>query len=184
MNASRTPRLARARGYTMIELMGVVIIAGIAAAVILPQLSDDSEYQVDAAGRMLLADLTYAHNYAIATQQYTYVTFPVNTQYELCNSVYPSVTTLTSPITHEAYTIVLAQGSASALSMVKFSSWTVSSHSYPTIAFNEIGEPYACDSSGNLTSLTSGATINVISTENNYQRTITVQPNTGEMSIQ
>jgi len=184
MAATKSPRLARARGYTMIELMGVVIITGIAAAIILPQLSDDSEYQVDAAGRMLLADLTYAHNYAVATQQYTYVTFPVNTEYELCTSVHPTVSTITSPITHEPYTVVMAQGSASALSMVNFSTWNVSNHSYPTIAFNEVGEPYACDSSGNLTSLISGATININSTENGYKRTITVQPNTGEMSVQ
>jgi prepilin-type N-terminal cleavage/methylation domain-containing protein len=57
------------RGYTLIELMIVITVLGIAGALVIPAFSQTTSLQVQAAVRTIVADLTVAQSDAIAFQQ-------------------------------------------------------------------------------------------------------------------
>src|SRR5688572_5754245 len=67
------PRRARARGFTLIEILTVIVILGIASAVIAPQIGSRDDIKAKAGARVVIADLLYAQNMAIAKQAYYYV---------------------------------------------------------------------------------------------------------------
>ena len=56
------------RGYTLIELVVVVAMLGLAGALLVPRLVDADTFSVQAAARTLIADLTFAQNDAWASQ--------------------------------------------------------------------------------------------------------------------
>src|SRR4051812_16322402 len=78
-NAAASParRLRRGsgRGFTLVEILMVVLILGITSAIIAPQLGTRNDVKVRAAARVLVADLLYAQNLAIAQQKMIYVKF-------------------------------------------------------------------------------------------------------------
>lgn len=69
-------RRARAlRSYTLIELVMVIIILGLAAAILIPSLSNRDAIAVQAAIRSIVGDLAFAASDAQANQQYRRVYF-------------------------------------------------------------------------------------------------------------
>lgn len=58
----------RHRAFTLIEILIVVAIMGIAAAIVVPQMLQAGTMGIQAAARMVIADLLYAQNEAIANQ--------------------------------------------------------------------------------------------------------------------
>src|ERR1700689_4326199 len=108
----------RARaGFTLIEVLCVVVIFSIAAAIVLANMGNEGDLQAQSAGRQIMADLLYAQNQAIATQQSTYVYF--NTAGKTYALYKPWGTYLTNPISHGNYS---ANWSGAA--------WSVSSASF------------------------------------------------------
>ena len=68
----------------------VVVILGIASAIVLPQINSHNDLNASAAARTVMADLLYAQNRAIAMQTVHYVTFDTtNQQYTLFSSMSP-----------------------------------------------------------------------------------------------
>src|SRR5215212_8481809 len=63
------------RAFTLIEILTVVLILGIASAIIAPQIGSRNDVKVRAAARVVVADLMYAQNMAIAQQKWMYVKF-------------------------------------------------------------------------------------------------------------
>lgn len=59
----------RERAFTLVEVLVVVIIIGIAAAVVVPAMIRPGSLHVQAATRIVIADLLYAQNDAIAQQK-------------------------------------------------------------------------------------------------------------------
>ena len=57
------------RAFTLIEILTVVIILGISAAIIIPNVSNRDDMRAAGAARMVMADLIFAQNRAIATQK-------------------------------------------------------------------------------------------------------------------
>src|SRR5688500_3499715 len=67
----------RRGGFTLAEILAVVVILGIASAIIIPQIGTRDDMRVKAAARTLVADLIYAQNLAISTGQVVYIRFDV-----------------------------------------------------------------------------------------------------------
>lgn len=81
MHASQGNRVSRrtggvrARAFTLVEILVVVAIIGLASAVVVPQMLKPGKMHVQAAARMIIADLLYAQNDAIAKQATRRVVF-------------------------------------------------------------------------------------------------------------
>lgn len=58
----------RSQAYTLIEVLIVVVILGIAAAIVVPAMLQPGTLSIQAAARMVISDLLYAQNEAIAAQ--------------------------------------------------------------------------------------------------------------------
>lgn len=71
---SRRLRTIRA-GYTLIELLIVVALLGIAGAILVPQLANLSSLEAQAAVRGIIADLSFAQSDALANQEFRRVHF-------------------------------------------------------------------------------------------------------------
>ena len=84
----RSPRgLARRAGYTLIEVLVVVTVLGIAAAMVVPSLSSAGTLRVQGAIRTLVADIAIAQSDAIAYQKGRAIVFlkdSDNPRYVVC----------------------------------------------------------------------------------------------------
>lgn len=78
--ASRRPR--RAAAFTLVEVLVVVVIIGIAGAIIVPQMTRAGSMQIQAAGRMVIADVLHAQNEAMARAE------PIKLVFETTNNRY------------------------------------------------------------------------------------------------
>ena len=68
------PRALR-KGYTLIEVLIVVAILGLAGALLVPYLSSKGDFDTQAAVRTLIADITFAQSDALANQGFRRVHF-------------------------------------------------------------------------------------------------------------
>ena len=79
-----TRRRQRRIGYTLIEVLITVSIMGIAAAIVVPNMLQGGTLGVQAATRMVMADLMFAQNEAMAQQSTRRVSFdPDNNTYKI-----------------------------------------------------------------------------------------------------
>ena len=158
----------------------VVVILGIAGAIIVPQLGTRDDLRAAAGARMVMSDLCYAQNRAIAHQKKHYVRF-VGQQYSVCDS------TALTPIAHPLkpaqssgqYLITFGPNGTTGLDQVSLG--TVSFASQAIIGFNDLGEPFAFDGTDE-TPLNSAGTIIVQS--GTFSLTIQIEPFTGECTVQ
>src|SRR3982751_6922276 len=72
-------RTQNAKGFTLIEILTVVVILGIAAAAVIPELGTRDDLKIASTARNVMGDLMYAQNRAIATQKKHYVQFSGST---------------------------------------------------------------------------------------------------------
>ena len=82
------PRTSRSRlAYTLVEVLIVVTIIGIAGAVVVPRMLAAGTLGVQAAARMIIADILYAQNDAVAQQKPRQVIFtPDADKYRLADA--------------------------------------------------------------------------------------------------
>ncbi len=90
------------RGFTLVELIVVMAILAIAAAIIVPYATGTTDLEVISAARVAASDLQYAQNVAIVSQSPVTVTFaPAENRYSLSNASGP----LIDPMTKESYVV-------------------------------------------------------------------------------
>ena len=71
-------------GFTLVEIIVVVVILGIAALIAVPMLSSAADMQVRAAANRLAADMDYAKGLAVTYQKnYSVVFYPASESYDI-----------------------------------------------------------------------------------------------------
>ena len=79
-----TRRTHGSTGYTLVEVLIIVAILGIAASIIVPQMLAAGTLGVQAAARIIIADILFAQNDAVAKQRTRKVVFdPASESYSL-----------------------------------------------------------------------------------------------------
>jgi type II secretory pathway pseudopilin PulG len=75
MHVSWSPPAKAARSYTLIELIMVMAVLALAAALLVPNIVGHDSLTVQAAVRLIIADLSFAQTDALANQEYRRVIF-------------------------------------------------------------------------------------------------------------
>lgn len=168
---------SRRPGFTLIEILVVVVIMGLTSAIILPQLSSRDDIKGVSAARELASDLLYAQSRAIATGTMQYVVFNVGAgKYDVMDSVSPT-NIITHPVLHTPYEVLFGVAPLRSVSLnsVNFDGNT-------TVAFDTLGVPYSyASTTQTLAPLTAGT---VVLKSGAASTTITVQPYSGEIKVQ
>jgi len=171
-------------GFTLVEILLVVIILGIASALLVPQIGERDDLQAASAARVIMSDLLYAQNHAIATQQYQYVTFNVaNQQYTLYSGTPTGPgTILTHPVYLTNYVMNFGGSGQNSFPNVTLVSANFGNNQ-PTIAFDSMGVPYFYTAANsNNTAISGVGTVQISS--GGYSLTIDVAQDTGDISVQ
>ena len=175
------------RGFTLVEILAVVVILGIASAIIIPQMGTRDDMRAAAAARRLIADLIYAQNQAITTGRWVYVKFDVaNNKYTLLSTASSGGdVALTNPITQTTFTQqfgAAAQGWQNiSISSAVFNGADVAFRPMYTIAFDEIGSPYVFNYTNNQTNdLNDGS---CVIRAGQFTKSVSVSPATGEINV-
>jgi len=161
---SKPDLLIRRNAFTLVEIMLVIVIMGIVAAIAIPMLSKAGSVQVRAAAEMVAADMEYAKSMAISRQQNYTVDF--DTAAESYSIKDKDGVIITHPVkTDFDYTIDFTADSR--ISSVKIS--TADFNSTTQVTFDRLGAP---DNAGTITLTADGITA-----------TVTVEAVTGYVSI-
>ena len=178
----------RRGGFTLVEILAVLVIIGIASAIVLPALGTQDDRRAAAASRIVIADLIYAQNMAISRQQKIYVRFDTaGNSYKLLSVASSGGDTLLKhPMTQLDF--IQAFGSSMKglekvkIDSVEFDGVAPSINNEFTIAFDELGAPHAfCYDVNDTSDLKSGQ---IVIKAGSFTNTITIQPYTGEISVQ
>jgi prepilin-type N-terminal cleavage/methylation domain-containing protein len=165
-------RVTAPMGFTFIELLVVIVILGLAAAVAVPMMSSAASMQIRAAGGMVAADLEYAKNMAISRgQRYAVVFDSANETYEIQD---PNGAVIAHPIKKGSHQYIVDFANDGRLDRVDIVS--VDFDSGNTVRFDYLGSPY---NQAN-TDLNSGT---VTLQAGGITTTVTVEPVTGFISV-
>jgi len=84
MKNQNTVKLGSGRGFTLVELILVVLILSIAAVIAIPMFSSAADIQVRSTANRIAADLDYARGLAITRQKnYAVVFYPASESYDI-----------------------------------------------------------------------------------------------------
>ena len=184
-------RRTRDGGFTLTEILAVVVILGIASAIIIPQIGTRDDMRAKAASRTVIADLIYAQNLAISTGQVVYVRFDVaGNSYSLLTNPSNAKTKKGDPVTHPISQgeYVTRFGAASrGWEQVKIESAVMNGvdsafQSEFTVGFDEIGSPHVwCYDVDQRNDLNEGT---IILKAGQFTNKVKVSPATGEILVE
>ncbi len=164
------------RGFTLIELMIVMVILAIAAAMVVPMASYAGTMQVRAAGNMVAADLEYAKSMAISRgQKYSVVFDTTNETYRVTDQ---NGNTISDPVKQGSNTYTVNFRNDSRLNQVN-----IVTASFDGCDDGELrlpGEPVQTAVAARPTLLNSGV---ITLQAGGVTKTVTVQPVTGYISV-
>ncbi len=159
----------QAGGFTLVEMMMVLIILSIAAAIAIPFATSGSSTQLKSAANIISTDLEYAKSMAISRgQEYKAVFDAGSESYQLEDSS----GVIQHPVSHKNYAVNFA--SDSRLSRVSITSAVFDGGS--TVQFNYLGSPL----DGTGSALNSGV---ITLTAAGETMTINIEPVTGYITI-
>lgn len=151
-------------GFTVVELVIVIMILAIAALTAIPMMSSGSSMQIRSAVNLIMADLEYAKSMAITRGQYYFVRFdPVSDSYQLEDQD----GVIQHPV-KKGFNYIVSFPNDSRLNKVDVTN--VNFNTTQRVRFDSLGSP----DNGGTVSLQAG----------NMTATITVEPVTGFISSQ
>jgi len=162
----------RSRGYTLIEILIVVVMLGIASALVIPSLGSTDALRVQSTVRAIVADINFAQSDALARQQGRAMIF--NTDTNSYSIVEVHDTTL-HPDTDTVYSVSLNNER-------KFHSSKLTAASFDgtnTLVFDELGGPVTGPGSSTPGN---GGSITVSGSGESF--VINVEAYTGRVSVQ
>ena len=170
-------------GFTLIEILVVVVILGIAAAIVVPAIGSRDDLKTTSAARMIMADLIYAQNRSISQQRKHFVVFDdANETYSVFEDKRPAVpnmTIITHPVEASAFTVNLGPSGPGPIRDVYIG--LADFDGKKILMFDELGTPYSYDAATNTeAALTAGQ---VRLTCKALTLTVTVEPFSGELRI-
>lgn len=165
------------RGFTLIEVLMVIVILGVAALIVVPMASPAAGLQVTGATLQLASDLEYARSMAISRgQTYKVVFDPDNRTYEVEDA---SGNVLAHPVNFgKTYVVNYAADTRFAQISIDEADFdgAVNADGLPEVRFDGLGSPFNADGDP----LDSGQVRLVAASES---RTVTVEPVTGIISV-
>jgi prepilin-type N-terminal cleavage/methylation domain-containing protein len=169
------------RAFTLIEILSVVVILGIISAIVLPQMSSRDDQRAASAARVVMADLLYAQNCAVAKQKVHYVKFDTSSQkYSVMDALLPTPNVIKNPVDGSTYTVQFGASSTSGLKDMLLQS--ASFDTQTVLAFDVMGIPQSVNATtGVMTPLASGSSV---VKSGAYKMTVTVSPYSGELMVQ
>jgi prepilin-type N-terminal cleavage/methylation domain-containing protein len=176
--SQRHARITRARGFTLVEILCVIVILGIASALIIPQIGTRDDLKTASAARLVIADLMYAQNLAISKQRKHYIQF-TGQQYALLTRTTDTdpLSNVTHPVTKENYAVTF--NDRAGMEGVRIDSVNLGG---PTIlGFDDLGCPFAYDGTTFTPLAAAGA---IVMKCGDFTLTVTVEPFTGDMSVE
>jgi prepilin-type N-terminal cleavage/methylation domain-containing protein len=173
------PRTAR-RAFTLAEILVVVVVLGIAAALILPKIGNRDDLRATSMAREIMADLAYAQSRAVSTQTPTYVRFDmVNDRYDLLEQIAPSDVFMTHPVNLDNFRVPLGSGRTDDLKDVVLDQVTFDTHT--VLMYDEMGAPHSYDPTSQTSAPLAAGSVRIKS--HSYTLTITIQPFSGELKV-
>lgn len=172
----RTP----ARGYTLIEVLVIVVILGIAGSLVIPSMSQASTLRVQAAVRTVISDITFAQADAMAFQERRAVIFDTDdSSYRIVSipagEIDPDSNTLYDPTKPGGLYVVQIAGEAFGDAQITAADFDGDN----TLIFDDLGGPVA-EPSGDTPSELGSLTIT--GSGSNY--VVEVEPFTGRVTVQ
>lgn len=147
------------KGFTLIELVMVLVLLGIMAAVIVPRLPNVASTKAAAFVDKLRADIRFAQNLAMTRNVRTRVNFTGATRYDVLSSTTGTCTSFplaTDPATGQPFTIDLTVAPYTGAGI------TLTLPAMNCLEYNSLGKPYNCAGLGNVCSaVASGLTVTV-----------------------
>jgi prepilin-type N-terminal cleavage/methylation domain-containing protein len=167
--------------FTLVEVMTVMVILGIAAACIVPQIGTRDDLSAAAAARAVMADLLYAQSRAISTQKMHFVEFSGNGYTILARDSDTSpLYTITNQTTQHSY--VVNFGSTNPIFPdVNISSVSFDASPSTTIQFDSLGAPWVYNlQQGTSAPLVNNGQITLTTPSAGLTATVLIDPATGE----
>jgi prepilin-type N-terminal cleavage/methylation domain-containing protein len=168
------------RAFTLIEVLAVVVILGIASVAILPQIATRDDQRAASAARVLMSDLLYAQNRAVAQQRVHFVQFDAAAQtYKVLDALTPA-SVIKHPVDGSTYVVKFGPASTAGLAQMQLAS--AGFDGQPVLAFDVMGIPQSVNpATGTMTPLTAGS---VVVRSGVFSLTVTVSPYSGELTVQ
>lgn len=170
------------RGFTLIEVILVVVIISIAAMIAVPMLSDAANNQVRAAANRLAADLDYAKGLAVTHQKPFCVEFDIaNESYVIAgyNSTTGNFETIENPVMPGTlYTVNFKTGGN--FDRVDIANANFDADTSNAVTFDYLGSPYHGKTTDSADALNSGRITLQAETSTIY---VDIEPMTGYVTI-
>jgi prepilin-type N-terminal cleavage/methylation domain-containing protein len=166
-------------GFTLIELMIVIVILGVAAAIVIPMASSAASMQIRSAVNMMAADLEYAKSMAIGTGQAHSVVFDAaNERYWIVRGYQGADTDAIEHPVKKGFPYVISFASDGRLSQVEIVSTDFNGNGNNIVSFDYLGSPYK---GGAIPAALNSGVVTLQAGE--AGRTVRVEPVTGFISI-